>query len=514
MRRDRRRISARSPIGTLALACALLAGIIPVRDAMAQGDRSPREILDRREQGEAIQADGFRAMASGDYERAAAHFREHAELEPGNFAPRYNLACALSMLGRTDEALRSLEEAIERGFLDLGYIRRDRSLGAVRSTDRFAEIERSWEKILDAAGEALLERARKTYGPRYEYRTDPDLRIHLASAFHPLANDAAMEEMRTITQWAMREVFADLRDAPREEFAWALVVLPSQRDFNRWAVARYGPQAVGGAFHRIGGAYVHDERTLVSMDLGSTFRHEFFHVLHWRSNVRAGHVHPVWIQEGLCSLVEDVEFEAGGLRPTPSWRTNMLKRRASSVRLPGIADFVSMSRGAFTGDSPLANYAQARAIFLHLADRGKLGAFYGALVEGFDQDPTGLRAIEQAMGMEADAIDRDFLQWLRALPDVPEVTPEGRMLGLRASIGAEVSPGTGEGPVIARLVSREARASGLRMRDVLVAINGRPVRDMNDFARVMGDVFPGQRIGITVRRGNALLDLDATTVAR
>jgi S1-C subfamily serine protease len=39
------------------------------------------------------------------------------------------------------------------------------------------------------------------------------------------------------------------------------------------------------------------------------------------------------------------------------------------------------------------------------------------------------------------------------------------------------------------------------MRDVITAIDGEPVRDLNDFARVVGERMPGEEIRVAYRRG-------------
>src|SRR5690606_4633408 len=82
---------------------------------------------------------------------------------------------------------------------------------------------------------------------------------------------------------------------------WVIVFLPMPRDYARWAMGKFGP-----GWRQVGGSYSDDEKMLVTQDLGGTLRHEFWHVLHWRDQRRRGQLHPIWIMEGLCSLVEDV----------------------------------------------------------------------------------------------------------------------------------------------------------------------------------------------------------------
>jgi hypothetical protein len=272
-----------------------------------------------------------------------------------------------------------------------------------------------------------------------------------------------------------------------------MVVLPSRPDYLRWAAAKYGP-----AGQSVGGAYSHDEKRLVAMDLGSTLRHEYWHALHWRHMDQLGQRHPVWVMEGLCSLVEDVQpLPDGGFRALPSWRTNMAKRLGKGGSLMPWDVLFAMDQQRFIGSKPLAYYAQARAVFMFLADRGKLREWYAAYVQGFRTDPTGAAAFETVFGKPTSEVEKDFRAWLK---DVPEVAEEIRP-GM-ANVPFDVSPGTGDGIVVNSTPrGKSGRASGLRMRDVITSIDGEPVRDLNDFARVLGDRMPGEEIKVAYRRG-------------
>lgn len=72
------------------------------------------------------------AFALADFERAI-------EMSPNQAAHHYNRACMLALLGRTDEAMRSLKEAIliDSSFAELA--RTDSDLSDVRSTTHYSE---------------------------------------------------------------------------------------------------------------------------------------------------------------------------------------------------------------------------------------------------------------------------------------------------------------------------------------------------------------------------------------
>ncbi|GEM_PF-2267443 len=83
---------------------------------------------------------GFALFSAGRYEEGLAEFRRVLERDPGNLDARYNIACGLSRLGRADEALSALQEAVNGGFHDADFARKDPDLESIRSDPRFEGI--------------------------------------------------------------------------------------------------------------------------------------------------------------------------------------------------------------------------------------------------------------------------------------------------------------------------------------------------------------------------------------
>lgn len=52
----------------------------------------------------------------------------------------YNLACSLSLLGRADDAFAALDQAIERGYRDVEWLRKDKDLDPLRKDPRFKDL--------------------------------------------------------------------------------------------------------------------------------------------------------------------------------------------------------------------------------------------------------------------------------------------------------------------------------------------------------------------------------------
>lgn len=505
---------------TILLAGAILAGEaravqdVPAMQPQAQPGETRPEADRQRRFAELVRLslDAFRA---GEFGRAEAYLRQQLEIQPDNFVIHYNLAAARDRQGDAAGAMQHLRRAIETGFTDIHQLRRDPSLAGVRVLPEYARLEEAWPQILDARRDASVASLEALFqGPRYVTVRDDRLRLVYRSAFDARAFDEAREELTRIAAWGEANVFGDILDPGAMLLdAWVVVVLPTREDFTRWAISVYGADAVRGT-SAIGGIYEHDFKRLVAMDLGSTLRHEFFHVLHWRSITRLGQPHPIWIMEGLCSLVEDMDTQAdGSLVPAPSWRTNITKRMEQRRLLMPISTLATLSHARFTGGRPLANYAHARSVFLWLWSRGKLRSWYQTYTtsseHGFRADPTGLKAMQAELGMTIEEIDQAFRSWLRALPSVPEEIRPGM-----ASLGVEIEAGDGEGPVVVSVPRRGGQAPELRVGDIITSINGRATRDMAELVRVLGSLKPGERTTVSVRRFRRVLEVEVELIEK
>jgi tetratricopeptide (TPR) repeat protein len=438
--------------------------------------------------------ESIEAFRKGDYARSEELLRRQLELQPDNFVVYYNLACCRVLLNDTEQGLEFLTKAIEHGFCDIRQLRNDPSLRALHEHQSFKRILERWDDILIARRDANLKASEELFKKGYVNALDERLRLAYRSAFDEVSFQAAKDELTKLAEWGDANVIEGLLDPARSaEDAWVVVVLPTRPDFMRWVVSLYGP-AAASTTSMIAGSYEHDAKRLVAMDLGSTLRHEFFHVLHWRDMTRRGQMHPIWIMEGLCSLVEDYDLDAtGNLIPAASWRTNTVKRLEKLNRLTPIETLAAMPQHKFSGERPLAHYAQARAIFLYLYSTGKLKDWYREYTSTYRDDPAGIKAMETVFDRTIKDINRDYKAWVRALPEVPEQIARGM-----ASLGIEIDAGKGEGPIVASL-PRGRR--DLLVGDIITSIDNRPTRDIAELIRVLGSCKPGQVVEVGYRRG-------------
>lgn len=438
-----------------------------------------------------LEQEAIAAYYAGDLDTAERLLRQHAKADPKNPVPHYNLACVLASRGDLEPAMNSLKESIERGFSDRRQIEHDPNLANLHDLPAFKAIIDRWDEVLEARAQAVLEAAKKTFGRSYTFERDEPHRLIYANAYTPESFADAKLEIERVARWASPNVFdhADLpAGAPAD--AWVMVVLPKQSHFRQWAVRHFGAQAVQGTT-QIGGLYDHDAKELWASDLGGTLRHEFFHVLHWRSMNALGQRHPLWVQEGLASLVETIDPSG---RPTPCWRTNLVQKQARGRHLIPVQEFTGERGQRLYRDQPLRFYAQARGIFLYLLERGKLGDYYEHLAAHFREDPTGLGSLLAVTQTDAEGFDAAFRSWALGLPEVPQELKRGdAALGVRIDVAS-----TGEGIKITGFPGR--RPPGLRLGDIITHVDGQPTRDYFELVRVVSSHSPGEEVEVRFRR--------------
>jgi Flp pilus assembly protein TadD len=68
------------------------------------------------------------------------------KLRPRDCLAHYNLACTFALLGRIDDALTALRQAILLGYRDFSYMKQDRDLDALRGDPRYRQLLAEFER--------------------------------------------------------------------------------------------------------------------------------------------------------------------------------------------------------------------------------------------------------------------------------------------------------------------------------------------------------------------------------
>jgi tetratricopeptide (TPR) repeat protein len=89
---------------------------------------------------EALAELGHVYTRQGRFEHGLAVDEQLVRLAPMNPTVHYNLACSLSLLGRTSGALDALERAIDLGYADGKFMSQDDDLIGLRGAERFAAL--------------------------------------------------------------------------------------------------------------------------------------------------------------------------------------------------------------------------------------------------------------------------------------------------------------------------------------------------------------------------------------
>lgn len=431
-----------------------------------------------------------RLFGEKQYAKALELIEGHLANAPGDVIMLYNAACACAQLGRIDDAITYLERSVKAGFVQFDHMETDPDLAPVRDHPRYINLLSMRDEINRRYAERQIEVAREFFGEEgYRYETDDLRRLNFATAL----DDTSHAEMRAMIEQQADHLADTLFDAPPEYFV--IIAVPTPAD----SIRLLGNENVGGI-------YEHPRRRLISKDIGYLLRHEFTHVMHWGHMERLNQKHPLWIQEGLATLYEDYRFRSdGSVDFLPNNRHNIAKRLARIGRHMHFRDILTVDEQRFMREATQL-YPQVRSMFMFLAAEGKLLPWYRALVEHFDEDPTGRKAFESVFNKPLDDVERDWRTWLIQQPDFDDRVEAGD-----ASLGIEIdSTGANDGVVVRRILPGSAARGQLRPRDVIVAIDSRAVRSFDELVAALADRRVGETVTVRLRRGGRYLDVPVT----
>jgi len=110
-------------------------------DGLLALERAGGKLLDLPRDDPALRIEiGNAFLEEGRYQRAADEYRKGLKLAPKNATLWYNLACACSRLKKHEAAAKALRKALECGFNDIDWLKRDPDLESLRRNKLYKKL--------------------------------------------------------------------------------------------------------------------------------------------------------------------------------------------------------------------------------------------------------------------------------------------------------------------------------------------------------------------------------------
>lgn len=217
--------------------------------------------------------------------------------------------------------------------------------------------------------------------------------------------------MRSTIRACSRRMYAQFFDK-KPDYVLTVYLFADDRSYRRAAKSIWGDTDVSRF-----GYYKPGEKTLVmNISTGTgTLVHEMFHALVEPDFPKI----PTWLNEGVASLYECCRLEENRLVGMMNWRFPRLKKAVDEGGVVPLEKLVATTRRRFYGAGRDLHYAEARYFCMYLQEKGLLERFYKTFRDRRKEDPTGAKFLEELLGKDLDAVQSDWLAWVRSLPDAP-----------------------------------------------------------------------------------------------
>ncbi len=446
----------------------------PSKEDKAAIQRKARAHMAKMRRIMALNREAIEHFKAGRFDRCKAKLQEILKIDPKNDIAHYNMACLYSRREKFDKAIEELNSAINNGYMSFAYMEQDPDLDPLRKLAGYKKILVRRDKIQRGRAAKILATLKKRFGDEFICEIDHANKLVFATDI----DTRTLEELKvSLSKYAAAQ-WKTLFDNRFDEYV--TVVIPR--------VAKNLPR-------RLGGAYDPMNRQLTVRSIGMVLTHEFTHALHFADQAAIGHMHPIWVIEGLATLFESSKLVNGTARPIPNHRANVLRSVLRRDRQIPWREFFKLSHAEFMKKSSVA-YPQGRYIFMYLYEKGLLKKWYDAYKAGYEDDPTGAKAIEKVIGKPLDKIEADWLKWARKLKDVPL-----RLSANQAYIGVQLAKQV-DGLKILRIVPGSAAdRGGLKVGDIIVKLDGRRMADTGELLRTVTGHDVGDKVKIEFRRG-------------
>jgi len=378
---------------------------LPEELLVGGGNQARREELRQREQRLT------RLYTMGEFDQCARELQQNIARDPADTWSWYNLACVRARLGKLDDAMSALHQAVENGFCNLQRMKHDRDLAALGERSDF-------HRLLERDPELQQRRARRVETAIQQsidgsYRTviDDLCRVVFASNLDP----DALTPVRNRLVAQAQALWEGLFDHPIRQYVTVVVLDPSQSH----------KIPAGG-----GGWYDDNQHTILTIQTGIILTHEFTHALHHADQIARDQAHPTWIKEGLATLFETSQLCDGKLEPLHNFRLRGIQRAVRQNQTIPLRTFLNMKQSAYMDKATIC-YPQSRYLMMYLHELGLLKPWYDAYTATYRQDRTGERALESVFGLSLDHIERNWKAWVDQLQHTGPLPGDRDAIGLR-----------------------------------------------------------------------------------
>jgi hypothetical protein len=464
--------SIRLAVACLAIATAATAQS-PADTARSATERAVNEALAQRRSVDAL------TRAKAWLERA-----------PGDAGMLALAARAAAQSGDQRVAAGYLKRAIEEGFTDFAAVesgadfaglRRHESWSVVQEAMRTARAHNENGALSGAEATKAVDAWRMRFTTGYRSFPDGATNTVLVTTQDPTSRSELLSMLAAMTQDQVSRLFG-------KGLAQPVAV-----------IVAVGTDGEGdGLTPSRAGRYEHGMRRLLTRDTGATLRHEFTHALHFAHMERINQLHPIWLREGLATVFETYRTrEDGSFEFLPNERADAAMQLLATGAAPGLRRLLTMPEDEFQKDGE-STYPLVRSLMEFTASRGALERLYAEAVAGFRDDPACTRALERAHGASLEEIERSWTTWTR------ERGAQGLSTDpTQPSIGVTTEDHP-DGARIVRFVTKStARDAGLRPGDVIVGVDGEPVRSVRELGVALTRLPRRETLTIRFRRGDS-----------
>lgn len=238
----------------------------------------------------------------------------------------------------------------------------------------------------------LLDNLVKKYGDSYQYEIDDESKLVFATN----TDRQALEKIRDRLTAHARALHRDLFDKGLQDYLTVAIPMEWKGSAKGW----YNPS----------------DNSVIAKGPGVELIHEFTHALHFGDQMaRKQMMHQNWIIEGLACLYESSEIVDGHAVPQHNHRLKIIQNVVRGKDCVPFATYVTLDQKQFM-KRPGNHYSQGRYMLMYMYEKHLLKKWYDAYTAGFAQDPTGGQAMEQVFGKKLPEIEKDWVEWVLAIP--------------------------------------------------------------------------------------------------